>query len=194
MASQTNLLLQRANQGDRDAADQLFRRVEADLRAIAGRRRLGFPAGLDASTTLIVNAAFCRLLRDAKETDTAPADRRAFFRFAATKIHNLLVEIVRAEQAEKRGGDRVRVEAEMLDAAAGPDDDADVLIDLHAALDRFETFAAEDAALFRIRYFLGCTFAETAELLGISVSEAKRSFQRSKLWLQQQLREYAYDA
>jgi RNA polymerase sigma factor (TIGR02999 family) len=194
MPSEITVLLRRVDQGDRDAADQLFRQVEADLRAIAGKRRQAFPAHLDAPTTLLINEAFCRLLGNPKEA-ASPADRKMFFRFAATKIHNVLVEMVRREQAQKRGGGRARVEGpEWLEAATGPIDDAELLIDLESALDRFEQFAPEDALLFRIRYFLGCTFEETAKILGVSVSEAKRSFQRSKLWLQQQLRDYADDA
>jgi RNA polymerase sigma factor (TIGR02999 family) len=162
------LLLRRVDQGDRDAADQLFRRVEADLRAIAGKRRQAFPPGMDASTTLLVNEAFCRLLGSSEGNAAAPADRKAFFRFAATKIHNVLVEIARREQAKKRGGGRARVEgAELLDVAAAPDNDAELLIDLENALDRFEQFAPDDALLFRIRYFLGCTFEETAEVVGV---------------------------
>lgn len=195
MPSEITLLLQRIEQGDRDAADQLFRRVEADLRAIASRRRRAFPLRLDAPTTLLVNEAFCRLLGDSPEAAAVPGDRRAFFRFAATKIHNILVEITRSDQAKKRGGDRERLEAGHLEGLAGAvANESQLLIDLQAALERFETFAPEDALLFRIRFFLDCTFEETAEILGISPSEAKRSFQRARMWLQQQLQEYADDA
>jgi RNA polymerase sigma factor (TIGR02999 family) len=187
------LLLQRANAGDVDAADQLFRRVEADLRAIAGKRRRNFPGGLDASTTLLIDEAFCRLLGGSAEAASL-ADRQAFFRFAATKIHNLLVELARAERAQKRGGGWKRVDAEPADPRARPADDLDLLVDLQEALARFEAFAPQDASVFRVRYFLDCTFEETAEVLGVSASEAKRGFARAKLWLQQQLRGYADDA
>jgi RNA polymerase sigma factor (TIGR02999 family) len=187
------LLLQRANAGDRDAADQLFRRVEADLRAIAGKRRRNFPRGLDASTTLLIDEAFCRLLGGAGKA-ASPADRQAFFRFAATKIHHLLVELVRAERALKRSGGRERVDADLADPRARTADDLDLLVDLEEALARFETFAPQDASVFRVRYFLDCTFEETAGVLGGSASEAKRAFARAKLWLQQQLKGYADDA
>jgi RNA polymerase sigma factor (TIGR02999 family) len=177
------LLLRRANAGDRDAADHLFRRIEADLRAIAGKRRRSFPARLDAPTTLLIDEAFCRLLGGPAEA-ASPADRREFFRFAATKIHNLLVELARAERAQKRGGGRERVDAEPADGRAGVADDQDLLVDLQEALARFEAFAPQDASVFRVRYFLDCTFEETAEILGVSASEAKRGFARAKLWLQ----------
>jgi RNA polymerase sigma factor (TIGR02999 family) len=191
MPGDITLLLRRAGAGDRDAADQLFRRVEADLRAIAGKRRRNFPGGLDAPTTLLI--AFCRLMAGGAEA-ASPTDRQAFFRFAATKIHDLLVELARAERAQKRGGVRERVEAEPADPCAPPSDDLDLLIDLQEALARFEAFAPQDASVFRVRYFLDCTFEETAEALGVSASEAKRGFARAKLWLQRQLRGYADDA
>jgi RNA polymerase sigma factor (TIGR02999 family) len=189
MAGEITLLLQRANGGDRDAADQLFRRVEAELRAIVARRRRPFPPGLDADTTLLIDEAFCRLVGTPAEA-ASPADRREFFRFAATRIHNLLVDLARAEGAQKRGGDRKRVEADPVDPGAFSADDVGLLVDLQDALARFETFAPRDAELFRVRYFLDCTFEEAARLLGVSVAEAKRGFGRAKLWLQRQLRGY----
>jgi RNA polymerase sigma factor (TIGR02999 family) len=190
MPGDITLLLRRANEGDRAAADQLFRRVEADLRAIAGNRRRQFSADLDAGITLLFDEAFCRLVGGPAEAAGCPADRRAFFRFAATRIHNLLVDLARAERAQKRGGGRERVEADPADPAAWSTEDVDLLVDLHEALARFETFAPRDAALFRVRYFLDCTFEEAADVVGVSVSEAKRGFGRAKLWLQQQLRGY----
>jgi RNA polymerase sigma factor (TIGR02999 family) len=190
MAGEITLLLQRANGGDRDAADQLFRRVEAELRAIAARRRQQFPPGLDAGTTLLIDEAFCRLVGGRAEAAACPTDRREFFRFAATRIHNLLVDLARAEGARKRGGGRERVDADPIDPGAFSASDISLLVDLQEALARFETFAPRDAELFRVRYFLDCTFEEAAGLVGVSVAEAKRGFGRAKLWLQRQLRGY----
>lgn len=186
------MLLQQAENGDSDAADQLFRMVQEDLRAIAKKRRQGFPKGIDASTTILVNEAFVRLVGQ-NSTPWQAGDRKKFFSFAATKIHNYLVNSVRGQEAEKRGGDRKQVEWEKAEVSAFDADsfeNQELLIDLKTALDEFHEFAEEDAILFRIRYFLGCTFEETAEIMGVSVTEAKRSFNRAKLWLKRELRSY----
>ncbi|MBI1831110.1 MAG: hypothetical protein HYR84_06640 [Planctomycetes bacterium] len=65
-----------------------------------------------------------------------------------------------------------------------------MLIDLRQALARFEKFAAEDALVFRVRYFMGCTFAEVADLLDMSETSAKEAWQRSCAWLQRELKAY----
>jgi RNA polymerase sigma factor (TIGR02999 family) len=188
-------LLQRADQGDRDAADQLFRLVEEDLKIIVRKRKRAAPASSDASTTLLVDEVFCRLVgRDAATWNAG--DRRKFFGYASNQIHDLLIKAARAEGAAKRGGDRQRVDSEQCEIAAGGNDinDVDLLLDLKSALERFEQFAAEDALVFRLRYFLDCTFDEVAEVAGISATQVKRAYQRAQSWLQRELKEYGYDA
>jgi RNA polymerase sigma factor (TIGR02999 family) len=188
-------LLQQAEQGDRQAADRLYRMIEADLRGIAGKRKQRYPGALDANTTALVDDAFCRLVGQ-DLTVWQPGDRRKFFSYAANKIHDLLVDTARAHAAQRRGGGYRRVELDDAGAEAsqsGSLDDKDLMLDLKAVLARFEQFAAHEAAVFRIRYFLGCTFEEVADILDISATEAKRQFRKAQLWLQRELRDYQKD-
>jgi DNA-directed RNA polymerase specialized sigma24 family protein len=53
-------------------------------------------------------------------------------------------------------------------------------IDLKDALDRFNVFAPTEALAFRLFYFLGCTFDETAEILQVSATEVKRLCKKTK--------------
>jgi RNA polymerase sigma factor (TIGR02999 family) len=188
-------LLRQADRGDREAADRLFRLVEDDLKAIARKRKRHAPAAGDASTTLLVDEVFCRLVgRDA--TCWESGDRRKFFGYASTQLHELLIKTARAERAAKRGGGRQRVSQEEVEAPAPGDaaGDLGLLMDLKSALDRFEKFAPDDALLFRMRYFLGCTFEEVAGVLGVSATQAKRTYERARLYLENELKEYALDA
>ena len=68
------------------------------------------------------------------------------------------------------------------------------MIDLSEALSRFEAFAEPETKAFRLYYFLGCTFDETAELLGVSPTEAKRRCQKAQLWLRRELKGYEHGA
>jgi RNA polymerase sigma factor (TIGR02999 family) len=184
------VLLQQAEQGDRQAADQLYRLIEADLRGIAGKRKQRYANTLEASTTVLVDDAFCKLV-GRNVTVWQPGDRNKFFTYAAKMIHDLLVDSARARSARRRGGDRRQVD--LQDAPPelpGRLDDKDFMLDLKDALARFEEFAAPEATVFRIRYFLGCTFEEVAEILGISATEAKRQFRKVQLWLQRELKDY----
>jgi RNA polymerase sigma factor (TIGR02999 family) len=190
------LLLQKADQGDREAANQLFLLVENDLKVIARKRKRSAPTGGDMATTLLVDEVFCRLVgQDAAMWQTG--DRRKFFGYASTQIHELLIKTARAEKAAKRGGGRQRVEPDGCDIAddgGGGGGDLELLLDLKGALDRFDEFATEDALVFRLRYFLDCTFEEVADIVGTSPTQTKRAFERARRWLQRELKEYNLDS
>ena len=189
---EVTILLQRAGGGDRAAADELYRLVENDLRAIAGKRKQRFANPLDGSTTVLVDDAFCKLV-GSDVTVWNPGDRGKFFSYAANKIHDLLVEAARARLAQKRGGDRQQLDLIALDPAA-PNalaaEDSDFVIDLKNSLDQLDGFAPRESQAFRIHYFLGCTFEETADILQVSATEAKRLCKKAQMWLQRELKEY----
>lgn len=191
---EVTLLLQKAEAGDRAAADSLYRLVEKDLRAIAGKRKQRFANPLDGSTTVLVDDAFLKLVGN-DATNWQPGDRGKFFSYIANKIHDLLVDAARAKLAQKRGGDRAQIDVEVLDPASPKSadlDESDFMIDLKQALDRLEVFAAREAQAFRIYYFLGCTFDETADLLKVSATESKRLLRKAQMWLQRELKGYEH--
>ena len=191
---EVTLLLQKADGGDRAAADALYRLVEDDLRAIAGKRKRRFDFVSDGSTTVIVDDAFFKLV-GGEVTTWRPGDRAKFFCYVATKIHDQLVENARAQQAQKRGGGKAHADVyEANPAARQPLDESDFIIDLKTALARFEAFAEPEVRAFRLYYFLGCTFDETAELLGVSPTEAKRRCQKAQLWLRRELKGYGHES
>ena len=106
-------LLQEVDAGRPEAANELFHLVEDDLRRIARKRKraAGIGAGLDASTTMLVDDAFIRLVGQ-DTTSWHPGDRRKFFGFISRKIHDLLIDRLREQQAQKRGGGQAVVTAE----------------------------------------------------------------------------------
>ena len=188
-------LLNAADAQDAQAADELYRLVKDDLQRIARKRKrvVGVDAGIDASTTALVDDAFCRLVgRD--ETTWRKGDRRKFFSYISKKIHGDLIDLIRREKADKRGGQLQREDLGDNRPAPVPDNYLQMLIELQAALDKFEQFDPEGAVLVRYRHFLGCTFEEAAELLGMSKTETIRTHQDAMLWLKRELKEYNLDA
>lgn len=195
-AGEFTQLLQRADQGDREAANQLFLLVQDQLKAIAQSRKDRLNNGTEVSVTGLVDEAFCRMVGQ-QVTSWEAGSRVKFFKYIAAKIHDILIDSARARAARKRGGDLRRVEGDVdiLGAAdRRPFDHAGLQIDLQSALERFGRFAERDATVFRLRYVLGCTFGEIANLLEISESSALRGFERARTWLRLQLRDYAHDA
>ncbi len=183
-------LLNAADARDPQAADELYRLVQDDLQRIARKRKnvVGVGAGLDASTTGLVDDAFCRLVgRDA--TTWQPGDRRKFFSYMSKKIHGDLIDLIRHEKAEKRGG-QIKRENLGEHAAAALEGHNQMIVDLQAILEKMEQFDPNGANLVRYRHFLGCTFEEAAELLELSKTETIRTHQRALLWLRRELKGY----
>ncbi len=191
MMSQSNeimTLLRLANQGNHEAANQLFRLVETELRKIAANRLRKYQKGLDVSTTVLVDDAFCRVIAQTA-IEWNVRDRKTFFAYAAKTIERLLIDMVKAQQRQKREGRHHR--ADGYDLSETPmDDQSDLILDLMDALDRLEAFAPEEAFVFRLRYFLNCTFEETSEITGLAITTVKTRFTRCRLWLQRELRDY----
>jgi RNA polymerase sigma factor (TIGR02999 family) len=186
------VLLRQAERGDAEADNRLYALVVEDLKQIARKRKRSAQARADVSTTELVHDAFLQLVGQGVTT-WQPGDRRKFFGYSAKKIHALLIDAARKASAGKRGAGRPQADLDP-DALArdfGPTSDGlSFLVDLQEALSRFDQLAPEDAQVFRIRYFLNCTFEECAELLGLSATDAKRGCKRAQLWLQQELKSY----
>jgi len=66
------------------------------------------------------------------------------------------------------------------DAVPVPDDQ---LLALNDALDRFAALEPQHAELVKLRYFVGMTIEEAADVLGISEATAKRWWAYARAWL-----------
>src|SRR4051812_6449413 len=76
------LLLQRADQGDGAADNQLYALVIEDLKQIARKRKRAAEVKADVSTTMLVHDAFLQLV-GRNVTAWQPGDRRKFFGYIA---------------------------------------------------------------------------------------------------------------
>ena len=64
----------------------------------------------------------------------------------------------------------------------------DELLAVNEALDRFATLDKERSELVKLRYFVGLTLEEAAEVLGISHTMAKRHWTYARAWLQREIK------
>ena len=186
-------LLQRVEQGDRQAADELFRQVEPHLRAIAVQRKKDVP-GSNLTTTGLVDLAFCKVIG---KKDACWEDQRTFYGFISRKMMDLLIDDVRRARATIRGNGVCHVELQQDHAISNRDaleEDLDFLLDLQEALDQLQQIASTDVAIFRSRYVLGYTYQEVADLMGMSPTAVKRADRRAQLWLRRTLQDYANDS
>jgi RNA polymerase sigma factor (TIGR02999 family) len=179
--SQVTQILEQIQQGDSHAADQLLPLVYDELRNLAAHRMAQENPGQTLQPTALVHEAYLRLVGDAPERQW---DHRGhFFAAAAEAMRRILVEKARQKQSCKHGGGRSREDAD-VDRLAQPDpvDPAEVLA-VHEALDRLAAKSPRKAELVKLRYFLGCTMAETAQVLGIAQATAEDDWTYAKAWM-----------
>ena len=100
-------------------------------------------------------------------------------------MRQILVERARARGAQKRwaGMNRVTLTESLAGAAA---EDA-MLPALDDALLRLEQLDPEQARIVELRYFVGLSIDETAEILGISPATLKRRWALARAWLFREL-------
>jgi RNA polymerase sigma factor (TIGR02999 family) len=178
-------LLKAARAGDRNAADQLFVILYADLKRLAhmqlGRAR-GYGNGNQhtLATTALVHETYLRLVEPA---GLAAEDRAHFFNLAARVMRHVVIDFARRRASVKRGA-ALRVtwpegfEPPALDQEAGPS-----VLALDAALDRLESESPRLAQLVQLRFFGGLPLAEIATLLDVSDRTLKRDWRKARAFL-----------
>lgn len=148
---------------------ELHRLARARL-ALGGRNTV-----LD--TTALVHEAFLKL-----QSSATPMDRNHFLNYAARAMRSIVIDAIRRRQAEKHGGDRLRV---TFDPAVGFVEDSRVLA-VHEALEGLERLDARLAQVVEMRYFAGFSEAEVAAALGLSERTVRRDWEKARLLLAEQ--------
>ncbi|MCA9127658.1 MAG: RNA polymerase subunit sigma [Planctomycetales bacterium] len=177
-------ILARIDQGDTDAAERLLPLVYEELRRLAAQKMAGERPDHTLQATALVHEAYARLVGSA--SNPGWRDRGHFFLAAADAMRKILIESARRRQSLKRGGDRQRVPLDSL--VLGPEFPVDDILDLDAALERFEQEDPEAAQLVRLRLFAGLSVEEAAQSLGIATRSAYRDWSFAQAWLFRALR------
>lgn len=176
-------LLSRWKAGDRDALTEIATHAYVDLRAMAGRQFAGERSGHTLQATGLVNELYLRL-RQMKVVDVA--DRHHFYALAAQVMRRILLDHARRTRAQKRPGRQVRVP--LHEELAWCDAASDDIVDLESALEALGSLDERKLRAVEYRYLLGCSEAETADLLGVSGKTIARDLEFSKTWLYRRLR------
>jgi RNA polymerase sigma factor (TIGR02999 family) len=174
-------LLEKARHGSAEALDPLFELLFPDLRRIAHARLRFRDDRLLMDTGALVNEAYLRLRRLGRLD--AP-DRGRFLAYASRVMRSVVIDLVREQRAERRGGGQrafVTLDTGALQSAlpAGEDE----ILKVHEAL---EELAQVDGRLVRIvemRYFAGLANAEIAESLGVATRTVEREWEKARSFL-----------
>lgn len=175
-------ILGRAQQGDAKAAEELLPLVYGELRRLAAHK-MAHEAGIRTlQPTALVHEAWLRLVGGA---DQKWDGRAHFFSAAAEAMRRILIERARRKRAVRHGAGQSPVNVDELEIAMPVQEDELLLV--HEALDQFTIRDRQKAELVKLRYFVGLTLEEAAEVLGVAVPTASRWWAYSRAWLCQEI-------
>ena len=181
--SEATQLLSALNAGDPQAADQLLPLVYEELRKLAIVRMGNEKAGQTLQPTALVHEAWLKIAGDGQEHF---ANRRHFFKAAATAMQQILIDSARRKQRLRHGCNQSREELhESRIAMVVPPEELLAVDDALAALAREDPQAAE---VVQMRYFVGMTVPEIADALGLSPRTVDRHWAFARAWLKRTIR------
>ncbi len=173
------ILLKQWRNGDDAAESKLFELLMPDLRKIARNCFRGERAGHTLQPTALVNEAFLRLAK-AKNVDWR--DRGHFLALAARMMRRLLIDHARSQPSvlflpmeglpERILGSRTTLE---------------VNIAIDALLDELALESRQRRAIIELKFYLGLTDEEAAEVLNLKLHTLQREWKRARVWLFQRL-------
>ena len=110
--------------------------------------------------------------------------RRHFYNAVAIAMRQILVDDARKNAAEKRGGDRVRVNLDVLEMHRVKETADTVDFEkLHTALGKLEKLNRRSHQVVMYRYFFGLTELQVANLMGVVMKTVQRDWKTAKIFL-----------
>lgn len=171
-------ILQSVESGNPQAAAELLPLVYEELRKLAAAKMAGESPNQTLQPTALVHEAWLRLVGN---ENVKWQGRAHFFGAAAEAMRRILIDNARRKQALRHGGGQQRLDVADIEIAAPAKEQE--LLAMDEALQRFDAVDRQKAELVRLRYFVGLTIEESAEILGISAPTAKRWWAYSRAWL-----------
>ena len=181
--SDVTQLLNAIEAGQPQAAAQLLPLVYEELRKLAVVRMGNEKAGHTLQPTALVHEAWLKIAGDGHQHF---ANRRHFFKAAATAMQQILVDNARRKQRVKHGADLVGEELhESRIAMSVPSEE---LLAVNDALAALALEDPEGAEVVRMRYFVGMTVPEIAAALDLAPRTVDRHWAFARAWLKRTIR------
>jgi RNA polymerase sigma factor (TIGR02999 family) len=177
-------LLVRWRGGDKAAESSLVDALYPQLRAMAQQQLRGNNYRLTMRATELVNEFYIRLL----DQRTPYESRRHFIAVASSVMRRVLVDLLRARAADKRGGNHDHIE--LTPGGEAEQVAGDLVMDwlvLDEALTELQRRDKIAARVVELRYFGGFNNDEVALELGVGVATVVRHWQFARAWLHRRL-------
>ena len=165
----------------RRSGEELLPQVYQKLREIAAGKMQQEVGGHTLQATALVHEAWLRVGGAAQDWQ----DRWHFFSAAAEAMRRILIERARRKKAVRHGGSLQKVAMDEGDIIVPAREEE--LLEVDEALDQLAACHPRRAELVKLRYFVGLTIPEVADVLGISVATAERDRTFSRVWLHREI-------
>jgi RNA polymerase sigma factor (TIGR02999 family) len=128
--------------------------------------------------TALVNEAYLKLAGSGSLTFE---NRNHFFAIAGRAMRRILVDHARARAAARRGGRTVKPEVSDIEIPIRAPDIQ--IIALDDALQRLAEISPRQCQVVELRYFVGMSETEVAEILGVTRRTVDRDWKIARAWL-----------
>jgi RNA polymerase sigma factor (TIGR02999 family) len=176
-------ILQAVQSGTETSAERLFPVVYEELRKVAIAKMGEESANHTLQPTALVHEAWLRLGGDDQPTWE---NRGHFFAAAAEAMRRILIERARRRSRLKHGAGVERIDAAEIELPAPIPDEQ--LLQINEALDKLQAEDPEKAHVVMLKFFVGLTNAELAQMLGVTERTVERHWAFAKAWLFRALR------
>jgi RNA polymerase sigma factor (TIGR02999 family) len=163
--------------------EELLPLVYAELRRLAAHKMASENPNQTLQPTALVHEVWLKL---GGGQNCQWRNRNHFFAAAAEAMRRILTDNAKRKLRVRHGGGQQRVNLE--DCATAADSEADHILAVSDALEKFARLDPQRAELVKLRYFVGLTFEQAAEVLGISEPTAKRYWSFARAWLYEEIR------
>jgi len=168
-------LLHLWRKGNPEAENALFERVLPELRRLAHYLMKGERKGHTLQATELVNQIYVRLV---SAKDRSWQDRRHFFAIAARAMRRHLID-----HARGRPDAEFVAFAGMEDLVAADSTKIDTAVTIDELLKELAKTNPEWCQVVEMKYFLGLTDDEAAEVLGLKLRTMQRMWRDARQWL-----------
>lgn len=169
--------------GNSDALEKLFPLVEKELHRLAHNYMRKLRPGNTLQTTAVINETYIRLIDQNK---VQWQNRAHFFGIAATVMHRFLLNYIRDQKAQKRGGGAVEVS--LGEAMIITREKSHEILALEQALCKLAEIDQRKAKVVELQYYGGLNVNEIAEVLKVSIVTVRRDWLMAKAWLAREVR------
>jgi len=154
-----------------DQGDALIGAVYKELQKLAAGFMKNERVDHTLQPTALVNEVYMRLARD---QDMQWRDRRHFFGAAVESMRRILVDHARMVRAQKRAGDRARLNVSL--SGLLHEDDPDLVLALDEALDRLAEEDARTAEGAKLRLYAGFSTEDVASAMDLTPRTVQRDW------------------